>query len=130
MTTQQFVEFDSIDDIVQIVDARFENAHHHMFEIEREQMIDELNIQFENEIRNRTKLIANFDALHASIERNLRVHIAREYVYILNMQNDANYAIDITDSTFHNFVVVDVERNVALGAFVVNDDLSIRIVTQ
>jgi 7-cyano-7-deazaguanine synthase in queuosine biosynthesis len=121
----QTIEFDSIDEIVEIVETRFSNARVEFIESMRESLIDDLR-QFD-------KLTFDFIEFHNVIENNLRnvvaLHYAREYAK--NNDEFENVVAIVDESTFHNFAIVslNVETRVAIIITMirVNDNLTIEL---
>jgi len=121
----QTIEFDNVDEIVEIVESRFANARVEFIESMRESLIDDLN-SFD-------ALIFDFDVLHETIERNLRnvvaLHYAREYA----KHNDEfeNVVAIVDESTFHNFAIVSLNVETRYAQIItyirVNDNLIIEI---
>lgn len=128
MTQTQIIEFDSIDDVVEMIESRYQNARIEFVESLRESLIDTLYEQ--------NTLIFDFDELHDVIEQNLRqscaMHYAREYA----KQNDEfeNVVAIVDERTYHNFVIVALNNETRHATIItmirVNDNLTIEFINE
>ena len=121
----QTIEFDSIDEIVEIVETRFSNARVEFVESMRESLIDDLQ-QFDT-------LTFDFIEFHNVIENNLRNTIALHYAREYAKQNDEfeNVVAIVDESTFHNFAIVSLNIETRIAQIItmirVNDNLTIEL---
>lgn len=118
------IEFTSIDEIVEIVDARFKNANVEFIESERDEFIITLNMQYEND----EKIIVDVDALHFNIETNLRLNHALKYVRSLQFDNEfqhTNLYVILSNDEFSMFALIrqndEIDFEHACNVIVKND---------
>jgi hypothetical protein len=126
---KQLIEFDNVNEIVEIVESRFANANVNFIESMRDSLIVEL--------QNFNSLQFDFDALHDVIECNLRACVAMNHAQSFIDENDdefKNVVAIVDENSFHVFAIValNVEtRNAIIIEMInVNDDLSITKFTQ
>jgi hypothetical protein len=121
----QKIEFANVDEIIEMIVSRFENAHLHVDESLRNQLRDEFNTN---------ELTFDFDELHNVIEINIRTSIAMNFAMRLFMQHEFDHVVSIVrENTFHEFDVLrifDDERITKIATIRVNDDLSINVEMQ
>ena len=119
------IEFANVDEIVEMIESRFQNANVEMIETMRESLIDtlhEMNV-----------LTFEFQTMHDVIEQNLRATIAFHYAYEYAKQNDEfeNVVAIVDESTFHNFAIVALNYETRIANIItmirVNDNLSIQL---
>jgi hypothetical protein len=122
----QFIEFANVDEMIELIDARFSIA--------RIEIDDELRTHIENVAHNNANALrVEFNVLHAFIETNLRQCVARHYLREL-MKNHENEFINMcafaNENTFHHFDIVVIDENERVSQFAhiyVNDDATIRV---
>lgn len=124
------IEFANVDEIVAIVDARFEIAKIDFIESLRDEMIYAFELQF-NESTKRV----SFDQLHFVIEQTLRLCVATHYAFEYAKNNDEfahvhAYEIAIANdkSLFAIIAHNDDETMRHITNVIVNDKLQIEIV--
>jgi hypothetical protein len=104
MTTKQMIEFENVDEIVELISNRFENA--------RMIVNDEMRNSIRDDFDERETLTFDFDEFHELIEQNLRNSIAMNIAMII-MRDDNNefrnvFAI-VDEQTFHVFNIVEID---------------------
>lgn len=123
---KQMIEFDNVDEIVDVIVARFANCNMRIDENTRKSIIDDIN-DYET-------LTFDFDEFHAMIEINLRNSIATNIAQMI-MHDDTNefrnvFAI-VDERTFHVFNIVEINDETkrierVIMKIVIDDKLNVR----
>lgn len=114
------IEFESIDEIVELIKIRFENAHIEFNDDTRDSIICDFS-QFD-------ELIFNVDAFNELIECNVRVNIAHDFVMQF-MQNENEFEhIVMTTYDAITFELIDAHTMNVVRKFIVNNSLQIQFV--
>ena len=123
----QTIEFSNVDEIIEMIDARFSNANVEMIESYRVNMI----AYFTHYRATQSHLRFDFDFIHTTIEKNVRENIAMHYVYEFASQHDEfeNIALITNDIHSRTFDLIDVETNNVVSRISI-DDKNSRVVVE
>ena len=111
------IEFANVDEIVELIDARFANANVQQFESSRDAMIQSFTQQFAMNAMFTNSNVMRFDVdvLNTMIEMNLRLNIATHYAYEYATKNnrefDNIFAIAIHENKYNSlYAIVEISN--------------------
>lgn len=117
-----------VDEIIEIVETRFNNANVEFDDETRDSIIRAYENEIEFEHKQSRAFLISFDLLHDAIECNLRSCIATQYANEFVNKSNANIFAIANENTFHEFTLIHIDEFDNSRVFCeirVNDDLSI-----